>query len=148
MESNAPTALPRPWPSGLLFGVIATMANLIVFAIARAASGEALTVPGWNGNPPQTVGPVPIIIMTLVPAVLAILSGMLLARFTGAPRTIFIAVVGVLTLLSTGGPLSSGAESGTVVALVVMHLLTGAAIGFGVARALPARRAAAPATTA
>lgn len=140
MTTSTPSALPRPWPTGLLFGALATVGNLIVFGIAYLASGESIVVPGWNGNPPQTVGPVPIVFATMFPAVLAIGFGLLLGRFTGKPKTVFLATVGAVTLLSTGGPISSGAPGGTVAALVAMHLLTGAVIGYGVARTLPATR--------
>ncbi|MFJ8648290.1 DUF6069 family protein [Streptomyces sp. NPDC093546] len=134
---SSTSAQPRIWQSGMLFGVIAVAANLVVFGIARVSSGGDLVVPGWNGNPPQTVGPVPILFMTLVPAVLAVLFGLALKRFLRAPRTAFLAVVGGLTLLSCAGPLTSGAGGGTVAALTAMHLLTGGLIGYGVSRALP-----------
>lgn len=147
MTTTTNSDLPRPWPTGLLFGALATAANLIVFGIARLATGDDITVPGWNGNPPQTVGPVPIIFATMIPALLAIGFGQLLGRFLAKPKPVFVGLVGAVTLLSTSGPLSSGAPAGTVVALVAMHLLTGAVIGYGVARTLPSRARATQAAT-
>lgn len=136
MSDNTPV-LSRPWPAGLLYGLAAAVANLIVFGITRAATGDTLVVPGWNGGSEQTVGPVPIIVASLLPAVLAVVFGLVLQRFMSAPRTTFLAVVIILALLSAFGPLGSGAEGATIAALTLMHLITGGLIGYGVARTLP-----------
>jgi hypothetical protein len=121
------TGLLRATP---IAAVLAAAANAIVYAIARAAdtlpSDVLVDTPGGK----QAIGLAAVIFATAIPIILGGVVLALLARFTRAPRQIFLVLAAILTLLSLISPLTIPDAPGDMKAtLIVMHIV--AAVGVG-----------------
>lgn len=136
MSSNAvPTSVPTTapvrrsglaWWKALAIGVGGAVAvNLIVLAVAKLAGAPLVIVNGGTEHP-ITVGGV--IGASVVPLVVGTGAAFLLALWKPVFLRIAQYVGGGLALLSAAGPLSSGADGGTVAALSLMHITLGLAV--------------------
>ncbi|MFD9082538.1 DUF6069 family protein [Streptomyces erythrochromogenes] len=114
------------WWKVLVAGAIgAAVVNLIVLAVAELA-GASLVVVDAGEEHPITIGGV--IGSSVVPLVVGVGAALLLALW----KPVFLRIAQYagsgLALLSVAGPLSSGADGGTVAALTVMHITLGVAV--------------------
>ncbi|MFJ3923446.1 DUF6069 family protein [Streptomyces sp. NPDC090022] len=134
VPNSGPTvpAAPSAHPSGfswwkvLVAGAVgAAVVNLIVLAVARLA-GASLVVVDGGAEHAITVGGV--VGSSVVPLVVGTGAALLLALWKPVFLRIAQYVGGGLALLSVAGPLSSGADGGTVAALSVMHITLGVAV--------------------
>lgn len=131
VPASVPTAAPvrrsgLTWWKALATGVGgAVVVNLIVLAVAKLAGAPLVIVDGGTEHP-ITVGGV--ISASVVPLVLGTGAAFLLALWKPVFLRIAQFVGGGLALLSTAGPLSSGADGGTVAALSLMHITLGVAV--------------------
>ncbi|MCX5406550.1 DUF6069 family protein [Streptomyces sp. NBC_00335] len=134
MSSNAvPISVPASvrrsglsWWKALGVGVGgAVVVNLIVLAVAKLAGAPLVIVDGGTEHP-ITVGGV--MGASVVPLVVGTGVAFLLALWKPVFLRIAQYVGGGLALLSVAGPLSSGADGGTVAALSLMHITLGVAV--------------------
>jgi len=92
--------------------------NLLVFFIARAL-GASFMLPAQG-----TLIMTQVIMASLVGVLGAVCVYIPLKRFTkNASRNFFVIAV-LFLLISFGGPLTTGADTGTVMALSLMHIIT------------------------
>jgi hypothetical protein len=104
------------WWKALVAGAVcAVVVNLIVLAVAELAGASLVIVDGGEEHP-ITVGGV-------IGA-----SALLLSLWKPVFLRIAQYMGGGLALLSVAGPLSSGADGGTVAALTLMHITVGVAV--------------------
>lgn len=104
----------------------AAAAALVVWIVAVPVLGVDLRVGG------REVGPVPVLVMSVLVGLAALGLLAVLERLTRRARAVWLAVaIGVL-VLSLAGP-AGGDSAGAVVALVGMHLVVGAALVAGLA---------------
>jgi hypothetical protein len=127
-DARRGTGLPRATPIAAVLGAIA---NAIVYAIAKAAdtlpSDVLVDTPGGK----QAIGLAAVIFATAVPIILGGAVLALLAKFTRAPRQIFLVLAAILTLLSLISPLTiPDAPADMKATLVVMHIVA-AIVGVG-----------------
>jgi len=127
-DARRGTGLPRATPIAALLGAIT---NAIVYAIAKAAdtlpSDVLVDTPGGK----QAIGLAAVIFATAIPIILGGVVLALLARFTRAPRQIFLVLAAILTLLSLISPLTIPDAPGDMKAtLIVMHIVA-AVVGVG-----------------
>ncbi|MGP3632333.1 DUF6069 family protein [Streptomyces sp. 24-1644] len=111
------------WWKALVTGAVcAVVVNLIVLAVAKLADASLIIVNGGEEHP-ITVGGV--IGASVVPLVAGTGAALLLSLW----KLVFLRIAqytgGGLALLSVAGPLSSGADGGTVAALALMHITLG-----------------------
>ncbi|MEU9165162.1 DUF6069 family protein [Streptomyces sp. NPDC048424] len=114
------------WWKALATGAVgAAVVNLIVLAVAELA-GAPLVVDDGGEEHAITVGGV--IGASVVPLLVGAGAALLLALWKPVFLRIAQVVGGGLALLSVAGPLSSGADGGTVAALSLMHITLGVAV--------------------
>lgn len=112
------------------------MINALIFVIAKAlgAIPDGFAMPDGNG----TFTIVPVLVSSIVPAVVATGVFWLLVRFTTSPKKIFLAIAVVLLVASFVTPFSlPGAPVGMIVALELMHIVAAFAICFGLTTSVP-----------
>lgn len=109
--------------------VIAIVANLIVFLIGSAGAPLQVVVGGDTEASDLPVGAVSV--ASIVPLLIGALGLWLAYRFVPKDFTVWSAVVVVLAVVSIVGPLGLDIDTGSKVALIVMHLATGAAAIIG-----------------
>jgi hypothetical protein len=115
---------------GLIGAAAGAAINAIVFFIAKALGTLPENV--LVGNSGQPIMLVPVVIASIVPAVISTLLFWALARFTKSPKKIFIGVAVVVFIATLGGPFSiPNVPSAMIVTLEVMHLVAALAITFG-----------------
>ncbi len=120
--------LGRLLAGGLIAAVVAAVANLVVFFVARDGLDAAMTGRFQRGEI-EELEPALVAIMSAFPALLAAGALWLLGRFLRRPLLVFQVIGVVALLLSLGGPLGvEDASDGTKAAMVVMHLVAGATI--------------------
>ncbi|MER6200913.1 DUF6069 family protein [Streptomyces sp. NPDC001586] len=114
------------WWKALATGAAgAAVVNLIVLAVAKLAGASLVVVDGGEEHA-ITVGGV--IGASVVPLLIGTGAALLLALWKPVFLRIAQFVGGGLALLSVAGPLSSGADGGTVAALSLMHITLGVAV--------------------
>ncbi|MCC3654793.1 DUF6069 family protein [Streptomyces sp. S07_1.15] len=114
------------WWKALATGAaFAVLVNLIVLAVAELADASLVVVDGGKEHP-IAVGDV--IGASVVPLAVGTGAALLLSLW----KLVFLRIAqytgGGLALLSVAGPLSSGADGGTVAALSLMHITLGVAV--------------------
>jgi len=121
---------PNLWISGLLSGAIALIGVLVLFGIARLLDVPLQVAGGPPGQSPLIPMAVrQIFVALLIPALAATVLYALLRRiFKGRANRIFQVVALIALLLSFGGPLSLAVSAVNKIFLVLMHLVTAAAI--------------------
>ena len=113
---------------GPLGGVIAAVANLLVYFIAQPLAGGELHHQMGPGNPIEVLPLAAVIVASFVPSIFATLLYAGLGRFTRRPVTIFTIIAVAFGLLSLGSPLSLAVETASKLALSLMHIVAAAAI--------------------
>lgn len=120
------------WRYGVLAAVIAAVINAIIWLIARALGVSFRVQP--PGQTESTVNLLRVILITLVPILLAVGLYVLLQRVTRRPFLVFLVIALVVFVLSLLPPLSAADETGTQVALILMHIVATLAVLAGVYR--------------
>jgi hypothetical protein len=126
--TNCPTPLSAP-----RLVVTAVLAPMLVWALADLAGGVELRV--HQGDGLMTVGPVAIVVVSLLVAAATFGLAALLRRHSRHPGGLFLGLTGAVCLLSLAGPL--GAVTATAgVALAGMHVAVAGVLISGVSRRL------------
>jgi Family of unknown function (DUF6069) len=127
------TTRPNIWFTALSVGVVAAIANVIVYFIAEAANVPLqITSPGSSQL--QQLPLIPVALASLIPAFAAAAVLLLLRRFTRQANLIFQVIAVVFLLASLSGPLGMPIDAGTKLVLNLMHLIAGVVITLGLAR--------------
>lgn len=121
-------AAPPLWQAGLLAGVLAVVANLILFTLGSVLGTSFLVLLSPGATELTPVSPMMVAIMSFVPAILATLLFALLRRSLARPVGLFVGISVVLLLLSLAGPLASAVDAATRMVLASMHVLAAAVI--------------------
>jgi len=120
------------WRYGVLAAVIAAVINAIIWLIARALGVSFRVQP--PGQTESTVNLLRVILITLVPILLGVGVYVLLHRVTRRPFLVFLVIALLIFVLSLLPPLSAADETGTQVALILMHIVATLAVLAGVYR--------------
>jgi hypothetical protein len=116
--------------------VAAAVAALVVWAIAGPLAGLDLTA--RSGGPPQPVGPVAVLFVSLLAGLAGWALLAVLERATRHGRLIWTAVAVAVLALSLLGPLGSGSDTTSRVVLAAMHVVVGGVLIAGLRRRCPA----------
>ncbi|WP_211195941.1 DUF6069 family protein [Agromyces sp. H66] len=112
--------------------VVAAAAGLAVWTVSVPLLGLGLTV--GSAASAQTITPIAVVVAAVVAGAAAWALLALLERFRHG-RRVWLVVGWVVLVLSLTGPLSMGAEGGTLASLAVMHVVVGAILIVGLTRA-------------
>ena len=125
-QSQSRGSFGRLAAAGAIAAIIAAVADVVVYSIARA-SGVSMVMPYQWGQPPAVL-PISIIVLTVVvAAVLATIAFGLLVKFTLRGMRVFQIVSVPALLVSFAGPLSLAQTAGSTKAtLVAMHIVAAA----------------------
>jgi hypothetical protein len=125
-QSQSPSSFGRLAAAGAIAAIIAAVADVVVYSIARA-SGVSMVMPYQWGQPPAVL-PISIIVSTVVvAAVLATIAFGLLVKFTLRGMRVFQIVSVPALLVSFAGPLSLAQTAvSTKATLVAMHIVAAA----------------------
>ena len=125
-QSQSRSSIGRLAAAGAIAAIIAAVADVVVYSIARA-SGVSMVMPYQWGQPPAVL-PISIIVSTVVvAAVLATITFGLLVKFTLRGMRVFQIVSVPALLVSFAGPLSLTQTAGsTKVTLMAMHIVAAA----------------------
>lgn len=131
---------PRPHRLAATVGVatvIAMVAALVVYAVARLTSADLVVAP--PGQPSGTVNAVSVIMITLVGGLSALLVALVLRRLAPTRgRVLFLVLALIVLAVSFFGPLGASTQTSTAVWLGIMHVVFAAVIITATLRALPA----------
>ena len=121
----------QPWFSfvrlGFLAGLVAAVINAVLFFIGSSMGAFPPTVIIPNSGQPLTL--VPVLVSSILPAILAGLLLALLNRFTKQPLRIVNIIAVVFLMLSFAGPFSiPGAPISMIVFLNLMHVVVVGAV--------------------
>ncbi len=139
VSTNDATGRPSKIGDRTLVVVAAAVGGMIVWAIARLATGEDLTTTAPGADRPTTIGPGSVIIAALVGGLIGWAALALLERFTARAGRVWLIVGGTVLLLSLAGPLSQADGIGSTIALLIMHLVVGIILIAGLLRTTTAR---------
>lgn len=132
----------RPTPSivsylqtGVIAGVIAAIANVIVYFVGRAV-GASFDIIMQPGTPVIPLPIVAIILFSVVPAFGAAVLAWALNRYTARGNTIFIGIAVVFLLLSLFPDITmpDPVTNATRIGLIVMHFVAGGTITYLLSR--------------
>jgi hypothetical protein len=132
---RTPAATPAVTPAGCarirrrtraLAIVAAAGATFTVWTIAHPVAGADLVVD--TGAGPTTVTPTAVVLATVVAGLAAWALLALVERVTRRAAATWSWVAGAVLLISLPGPIGSAVGAGATVALVAMHLATGAVL--------------------
>lgn len=112
------------WTSRPMAVVAAIVLNVIILTVGRLINGEFPVAK--VGSDDQTIGYVPVILVTAIIGLIAWGLLVLLRRTTSRPAMIWAVIAVVVFLLSLTGPLGSGVGTASTVVLFLLHV--GAAI--------------------
>lgn len=108
---------------GAIAAVTAVIANLLALLVGRLAGADMVV--GQPGGAAQTVGPVPVVVATLVGFTAGTIL-LLVLRDRGARVWTAVAVAGLVAgVVTVVAPLSMDAGSTTRVTLAAMHVIAG-----------------------
>jgi hypothetical protein len=116
---------------GIAVAALALAGNLLVYFLAPALFNINLEIP--VRGPGSPIGPLPVfmvVVATIVPTILATILMAVLNRFAERPLSIFRITAVILLLLSFAGPFSLPVSLSVQVTLVLMHIITAAAVIF------------------
>jgi hypothetical protein len=131
-------ASPRTAPLAVVVGAVA--AALVLWIVAEPVLGIDLRAPASGGAPNSEVGPVMVVLGSLVPVLLGWGLLVLLQKFTAHARTVWTVIAGVILAGSLVGPLSGeGITGANRVVLLLMHLVVGAVLIIGLRRTSPGK---------
>jgi Family of unknown function (DUF6069) len=129
--TNVQTAnRPNIWFTALGVGIIAAIANVIVYFIAGAAEVPLQIISPGSGQL-ERLTLIPVVLASLVPAFAAATLLLVLRRFTPRANLIFQVIAAVFLLASLSGPLGMPIDAGTKIVLNLMHLIAGVVITLG-----------------
>jgi hypothetical protein len=106
--------------------VAAAGATFTVWTIAHLVAGADLIVDAASG--PTTVTPAAVVLATVVAGLAAWALLALIERFTRRAAAVWSWIAVAVLLVSLLGPIGSAVGAGATVALVAMHLATGAVL--------------------
>ncbi len=106
---------------------VGIIANLIVYAIARAI-GFDFSVPSPQNGEPMPLPPIAVITATLIPAIGAGVVWFILNRTVRYPQRSFLLIAGVVLLISFAGPFTLSISLIEQLILNLMHVIAAAAI--------------------
>ncbi|MGQ0773393.1 MAG: DUF6069 family protein [Pseudonocardiales bacterium] len=115
------------WQAITAGAVAATVANLVILLIGRAAGASFLVVDGANVHEVATVG---VIIATVPPLVVGTVLAALLAQWWPVVIRLAQVIGGGLALLTVAGPVMADTDGGTQLALALMHVVLAVAVVF------------------
>ncbi|GAT70145.1 hypothetical protein PS9374_05825 [Planomonospora sphaerica] len=121
------TSLRRP-----LTVIGAPVAALAVWALAVPVAGTVLTVRTGGGT--QQVGPVSVVVASLLAGLAGWALLAVLERFASRPGRIWTITALAVLALSLFGPLGGAVGTAATLVLVLLHLLVGAVLVLGLAR--------------
>ena len=114
---------------GPVAAVVAAMANLIVFLIAKNLVGIPFVMPlSGSGSPLEPLPAFMVIVMSIAPALVAAVFLWILGKFAPRPILIFQVISLIFLLFSFSGPFSLPVDLPTKLALSVMHVVAAVAI--------------------
>lgn len=119
-------SLRTPWQVRALAIIDAIVLNVVILGIGRLVTGEFPTAT-VNGDD-QTIGFVPVIVVTALAGLIAAGLLALLERATSRAKTIWTAIALVIFALSLLGPLGSGVDTASKVVLTLLHVGAAATI--------------------
>jgi hypothetical protein len=129
MESQVttPVRVQKVLYPALAAGLVAAVINAVLFWIGSATGAVPADLIIPNAGQPLTI--VPVIISSVLPALVAGLVFFLLIRFTRNPLRIFNWVAAIVLLLSFASPFSiPNVPVGMVVVLELMHVVVAGAV--------------------
>lgn len=112
----------------------------MVWIVARLGRGQVLTQPQPGSDGLTTIGPVVVVVTSLVLGLIAWSVLALLERLTHCARRTWTVPGPVVLLLSLAGPLTQVDGTGTAIALLSEHLVVGGVLIAGLLRMSPSRR--------
>ena len=125
-KASSRVSLGRFLAFGSIAGVLAAVANAVVYLLASALGAMPNSVLAPGGAP---ITLFPVVLSSFVPALVAAVLLVVLGRFTRRPFGIFQTVAVVLLVLSLVTPFTiPGAPAGMIATLLIMHALAAAAI--------------------
>ncbi len=144
METTQPVSPLQPAKTStrrdrILTIVVAVVAAVIVWAIARLILGEDLTTTVAGADSATTIGIGAVIGASLIGGLIAWGVLTLLERLTARPGRIWPILGAIVLAVSLLGPLTQANGTGTTIALIVMHLVVGGILIAGLLRTISAR---------
>lgn len=118
----------------------AVVVGLVVWIVARLVLGHDLRVTAAGSDSPTTVGPVAVVVTTLVGGLIAWGVLVLAERISRRTRPVWLVVGIVVLLLSLAGPFTRANGTGAAIALLREHLVVGGVLIAGLLRTIPSRR--------
>ena len=129
---------PRAAQLTVVIGAVA--AALALWIVAEPVLGIDLRAPASGNVPNSDIGPVMVVLASLVSALLGWGLLALLQKFTARARTVWTVIAGVVLAASLFGPLSGeGITGANRVVLLLMHLVVGAVLIIGLRRTSPGK---------
>ena len=125
--------------AGLLAGITAAVINAVLFFIFHSAGVISDTI---YPQPHQPMTVAPVIMASIIPAIIASLVFFLLEKFTRNGFTIFAIVSLILMLLSLYSPFGviPGVTTGYALVLCVMHIVVPLSLLYFIYRAVQAKQ--------
>jgi hypothetical protein len=116
--------------AGFIGGAISAVVN-VVLLFGAGAAGVSLAGEFQPGQPAATLGTVPVLLASIVPAIPGALLALSLAKFASKKAALIFGIIAVLfTLVSLGGPANvKGLSTGGLVVMELMHVVAAAGIG-------------------
>lgn len=116
--------------AGFLGGAISAVVNLALLFGAGAA-GVAIAGEFQPGEPVATLGAIPVLLSSIIPAIPGALLALILTKVASKKAALIFAIIAVVfTLLSLGGPVNvKGLSTGGLVVMELMHVVAAAGIG-------------------
>ncbi len=124
--------------TGMVWAVAASAINILIWLVATAFGVDFVLWPRGEQEPATAVGPLAIAGATLLAALLASVAVGLLGKVVRKVVRWVIVGGAILTATSLTGPWDQPAEvsTSTRIVLTLMHLVTGTAVTFGLARGI------------
>ena len=120
----------RVFKNAVIAAVLTAIANAIVYKIALAMDVPLQITIGTT--PTETITLMPVILNSVVPALVAAVIYIALAKWTKNPQKIFKVIAVVVFILSLAGPILGDATTSTKITLTIMHVIAALFITKGV----------------
>ena len=125
---NKPIAIRRLVWVGPLAAVVAGAANLVVFAVEKAALGISFILALQPGAAATPLPAAMVFVESVIPALVAAVLLALLVKFTARPVLIFQIISAVFLLVSFVTPLAVPADTLTKLGLISLHIVAAVVI--------------------
>jgi hypothetical protein len=113
---------------GPLAAIVAGVANLVVFAVEKAALGISFILAMQPGAAAAPLPAAIVFVESVIPALVAAVLLALLVKFTARPVLIFQIISAVFLLVSFGTPLAVPADTLTKLGLISLHIVAAVVI--------------------